>query len=154
MLADIFTVAWKEFREILAFGDTRGRSKFGLLILILIFGIAMHGICFGFFIVLAFMIIDEETTHDVRASAQSLYNVVIFGIGIIVGSPIAMGVLVWAKDSVTKLTEVGQYIPTHFTKEVGDYFPPLFSVMMWLALLTLVAFVFLYPRKPKMTNNQ
>ena len=41
MLADIFTVAWKEFREILTFGDTRGRSKFSLLILILIFGIVV-----------------------------------------------------------------------------------------------------------------
>jgi ABC-2 type transport system permease protein len=41
MTADIFTVAWKELREIFTFGDTRGRSKFSLLILILIFGIVI-----------------------------------------------------------------------------------------------------------------
>ena len=41
MIADIFTVAWKELREIFTFGDTRGRSKFSLLILILIFGIVI-----------------------------------------------------------------------------------------------------------------
>jgi len=41
MIADIFTVAWKELREILTFGDARGRSKFSLLILILIFGIVI-----------------------------------------------------------------------------------------------------------------
>jgi len=41
MVADIITVAWKEFREILTFGDTRGRSKFSLGILILIFGIVI-----------------------------------------------------------------------------------------------------------------
>jgi MFS family permease len=114
-------------------------------ILVLMCGLAMHGICFGFFIVLAFMIIDEETTHDVRASAQSLYNVVIFGIGIIVGSPIAMGLLVWAK-ATAGLTPDGTQ---------ADYFSDLFSVMMWLSLLTLVAFMFLYPSKPKkMANNQ
>jgi len=39
MIADILNVAWKELREILTFGDTRGRSKFSLVVLILIFGI-------------------------------------------------------------------------------------------------------------------
>ncbi len=41
MIADIFTVASKELREIFTFGDARGRSKFSLLILILIFGIVI-----------------------------------------------------------------------------------------------------------------
>jgi len=41
MIADIFTVAGKELRELLTFGDARGRSKFSLLILILIFGIVI-----------------------------------------------------------------------------------------------------------------
>src|SRR5512133_2049492 len=39
MIADIFNVAWKEFREILTFGDARGRSKFGILVFVIIFGI-------------------------------------------------------------------------------------------------------------------
>ncbi|PJF23668.1 MAG: ABC-2 type transporter, partial [Phototrophicales bacterium] len=37
----ILTVAGKELREILTFGDARGRSKYSLLILILIFGIVI-----------------------------------------------------------------------------------------------------------------
>lgn len=41
MIADILTVAAKELREILAFGDTRGRSKYSLLVLLLIFGIVI-----------------------------------------------------------------------------------------------------------------
>jgi ABC-2 type transport system permease protein len=41
MIADMITVAWKELREIFTFGDARGRSKFSLLILILIFGIVI-----------------------------------------------------------------------------------------------------------------
>ncbi len=47
---------------------------------ILITGVAMHGLCFGCFIFVAFMIVDEETTKDVRASAQSLFGLVVFGI--------------------------------------------------------------------------
>ena len=39
MIADILTVAIKELREIFTLGDTRGRSKFSLLVLIVIFGI-------------------------------------------------------------------------------------------------------------------
>lgn len=41
MIADIFTVASKEFREILSFGDVRGRSKLSLIVMIVIFGIVI-----------------------------------------------------------------------------------------------------------------
>ncbi|NJC98779.1 MAG: ABC-2 type transporter [Anaerolineales bacterium] len=41
MIADVITVATKELREIFTFGDVRGRSKFSLLILVLIFGIVI-----------------------------------------------------------------------------------------------------------------
>jgi ABC-2 type transport system permease protein len=41
MSADILTVAWKELREMLMFGDSRGRSKLSLLVLVLIFGVVI-----------------------------------------------------------------------------------------------------------------
>jgi ABC-2 type transport system permease protein len=41
MIADILTVAWKELREMLMFGDSRGRSKLSLLVLVLIFGVVI-----------------------------------------------------------------------------------------------------------------
>lgn len=41
MIADMITVASKELREIFTFGDIRGRSKFSLVILIVIFGIVI-----------------------------------------------------------------------------------------------------------------
>ena len=63
---------------------------------ILIAGVAMHGFSFGCFIFVAFMVVDEQTTGDVRASAQSLFNLVIVGIGVIVGSEIAGWVAEWA----------------------------------------------------------
>jgi len=41
MIADILTVTWKELREMLMFGDSRGRSKLSLVVLLLIFGVVI-----------------------------------------------------------------------------------------------------------------
>jgi len=103
-------------------------------ILTLIIGIALHGLCFGCFIFVAFMIVDEETTGDVRASAQSLFNLVIVGIGIIVGSMVAG----WAASNAT-------------TNGVMNY-RQLFSIPMYAAIGCLVVLLAFYPggkRVPK-----
>ncbi len=99
----------------------------------LVVGLSMHGLCFACYMFMAYIIIDEETTPDVRASAQGLLNLVIFGIGIIVGSLIASVVAEWATPSGGTLDQM-------------DY-AKLFSVPMWTTLLTLVTFWFLYPGK-------
>lgn len=41
MIADILTVAWKELREMLTFGDSRGRNKLSLLVILTIFGVVI-----------------------------------------------------------------------------------------------------------------
>nr|MCS5620997.1 MFS transporter [Nitrospinaceae bacterium] len=102
----------------------------------IILGISMHGFCFGCFIFVAFMVVDEECSADVRASAQSLFNLVIVGIGIIVGSKIAGSVAEWAT--------VGEKMD--FTK--------LFSVPMWAGLACLVLMGIFYPhRKPSLASD-
>ena len=100
---------------------------------VIILGIAMHGLCFGCFIFVAFMVVDEECAADVRASAQSLFNLVIVGIGIIVGSKIA--------GYVAEISTVN---------EVMNY-QKLFSVPMWAALACLVIMQLCYPNKPPAT---
>ena len=103
------------------------QDSVGLIML----GIALHGFCFGCFIFVAFMIVDEETTPDVRASAQSLFNLVIVGIGIIVGS--------WIAGQVAGMYSDG-------TGKVTDY-SGLFSWPMWGSLACLVALMLFYPNK-------
>lgn len=95
----------------------------------ILLGVALHGFCFGCFIFVAFMVVDEETTSDVRASAQNLFNLVIVGIGIIVGS--------WFATSI-----VGSWA----TNEAGamDY-TRLFSVPMWIAIACLLVLLAAYP---------
>ncbi|MCH2161808.1 MAG: MFS transporter [Phycisphaerales bacterium] len=95
-----------------------------------LFGVALHGLCFGCFIFVAYMVVDEHTSKDVRATAQNLFNLVIIGIGIIVGSYFATGVVAtWASKSGTM----------DFTR--------LFSVPMWMAIACLVAMLVFYPSR-------
>jgi nucleoside transporter len=101
-------------------------------------GVALHGLCFGCFIFVAFMIVDEETSPDVRASAQSLYNLVFIGVGGIVGSQIAAWTATWAQGASAKL----------------DYADPaqtraLFSVPMWGAIACFAALLVFYPARAR-----
>ncbi|MEL6498290.1 MAG: MFS transporter [Planctomycetota bacterium] len=99
-------------------------------------GVALHGLCFGCFIFVAFMIVDEQTTPDVRASAQSLFNLVIVGIGIIVGSMFA-----------TKVAELNTFIDTEGNQQM-DY-TGLFSVPMYMAIACLAILLVAYPSDAK-----
>jgi len=109
-------------------------------VLLAIAGISLHGLCFGCFIFVAFMIVDEETTTDVRASAQNLFNLVIVGIGIIVGSWFATSIVGnWATETIGT-NEAGEAITQmNFTK--------LFSVPMWMSVACLAVLLALYPAK-------
>ena len=95
--------------------------------LTLILGVALHGFCFGCFIFVSFMVVDENTSPDVRASAQNLYNLVIVGVGVIVGSVIAGKIADWAT-----------------VDEVLDY-TRLFSIPMYAALACIAVLALLYP---------
>ncbi|MEM7755351.1 MAG: MFS transporter [Planctomycetota bacterium] len=96
-----------------------------------IVGVAMHGLCFGCFIFVAFMVVDENSTADVRASAQNLFNLVFVGLGIIVGS--------WFATSVVANWAMGDDGVMDYTK--------LFSVPLWMSVVCLAALLVAYPSK-------
>ena len=93
--------------------------------------LALHGVCFGFFFFIAFMVVDEETTRDVQASAQNLYNLIIVGLGVIVGNLFAGWADNWA-------TENGAINYREF-----------FSIPMWIAVACLAALLIFYPRRTR-----
>ena len=98
---------------------------------LVLLGVALHGLCFGCFIFVAYLVVDEETSSDVRASAQSLFNIVIIGVGIIVGSLIATSVVgEMAKDAAGA---------TNYTT--------LFSIPMWASVACLALLMVFYPSK-------
>lgn len=91
--------------------------------------LALHGLCFGCVFFVAFMIVDEETSADVRASAQNLYNFVIIGLGVIVGNLFAGQVAQVAKSAS------------------GTDYALLFSIPMWIAAACLVSLLLFYPKR-------
>jgi len=101
------------------------------------------------------MIVDEETTSDVRASAQSLFNLVIIGIGIIVGSLIAGEVAEWARtieviDAVSGLPVLDE----EGLPKIDIDYTRLFSVPMWASVACLAALLFFYPNRSPRRGDQ
>ncbi len=104
----------------------------------LLVGVSLHGLCFGCFIFVAFMIVDEECTDDVKATAQNLFNLVIVGIGIVVGSLFTtMLVGEWAT-------------PEGATAPVYD---KLFLVPMYMAVGCLLLLLAFYPGRKELSER-
>ncbi|MBN2092010.1 MFS transporter, partial [candidate division KSB1 bacterium] len=53
---------------------------------LVIASLALHGFCYVFFFVAAYIYVDKIAPQDIRASAQSLIAIVILGFGNFVGS--------------------------------------------------------------------
>ena len=60
----------------------------------------LHGICYAFFFATVYIFVDEYFPKDVRASAQGLFNVMIFGMGALVANSLCPYLLqeVFTKD--------------------------------------------------------
>ena len=99
-------------------------------------GVALHGICFGCFIFVAFMVVDEYCSKDVRATAQNFFNLVIVGVGIIVGSLFATAL-------------VGEWAMVDGTMD----YSALFSVPMWFSVACFMMLAVFYPSKKELLNS-
>ena len=50
--------------------------------------LVLHGICYDFFFVAAYIHTDNQAAKDIRASAQALFNVVVMGFGMLIGAEV------------------------------------------------------------------
>ncbi len=115
-------------------------------IVIIIAGVSLHGVCFGSFIFVAFLVVDEETSVDIKASAQNLFNLVIVGIGIVVGSIVAGHVGDWAM--VPAMADGVQVVKDGEPQTKIDY-AFLYGVPMYAALGCLAILLAFYPRSTR-----
>lgn len=81
----IFSIAWSLYATAPAF------------VWLAIAALALHGFCYVFFFVVAFIYTDMVAPPDIRASAQSLINLAVLGVGLLIGSWFAG----WLKDVCT-----------------------------------------------------
>jgi hypothetical protein len=56
---------------------------------IVLLAVALHGICFDFFFAAAFIHVENVASPDIRNSAQSLYTVLTYGLGMYLGNEVA-----------------------------------------------------------------
>jgi nucleoside transporter len=92
--------------------------------------LALHGFCYVFFFVVAFIYTDMVAPRDVRSSAQALINVAVLGVGMLIGGFFAG----WLKDFFT-------------TNGVTNY-TMVFLVPTVITVLAGIAFALLFREKP------
>jgi len=91
--------------------------------------IGLHGVCFVFFFVVAFIYIDSVAPKDIKASAQGLLTLVIYGFGMWLGSYFA------------------GYIQKRFTGEDGTInWTGVFLVPSVLTILCAIVLFLTFPR--------
>jgi nucleoside transporter len=89
-------LAWGIRYALFALGGPTG-LPFALVIL----GVALHGVCFDFFFAAGFIHVDNEAPRDIRASGQSLYSFLNYGVGMWLGNMLAGYVAAWCTDPET-----------------------------------------------------
>jgi nucleoside transporter len=87
----------------------------------------LHGFCFGFFFVVALMYVDKAASTDIKASAQSLFVFVVFGLFNVVGN-VGAGI-------IRELFNVG-------TKDNPVYnWPAVWAIPLAVTVLCLLGFL-------------
>ncbi|NNM03994.1 MAG: MFS transporter [Gemmatimonadetes bacterium] len=99
--------------------------------LLVIASLALHGFCYVFFFVAAFIYVDKVAPPDIRASAQSMIAIVALGLGRFLGSLFA-----------GKVQEI-------FTTDMGTNWTGVFLVPCALTMLCAVAFLLFFREEPR-----
>jgi nucleoside transporter len=99
-----------------------------------IFALALHGVVFGCFFFLVFITIDEYTTKDVRSSAQNVFNLIIFGVGVIAGNWFSG----WLGHHVTSPDKVINW-------------QTFYAIPGAITVACLVALLIFYPSRPRVS---
>lgn len=70
-------------------GAGDGSFSPGVSVALAALGNALHGVCFGFFLAVAFMYVNKTSPPDVKGSMQTIYGTLIFGLGGVIGAKLA-----------------------------------------------------------------
>lgn len=79
--------------------------------LLILLGIALHGICFDFFFASGFIYVEQTAPAAIRASGQALFGALTYGLGMLLGS-YASGWLNQMYTRTTVVPETGERVAT------------------------------------------
>jgi hypothetical protein len=83
-----------------AWGLRYGIFAIGQPFPLIVFGLALHGLCFDFFFAAGMMHVDKTARSAIRSSAQSLYLVLTYGLGMYLGTEASGWVNHWCTKEV------------------------------------------------------
>src|SRR6185437_10904006 len=92
--------ALKKFgmKGVLAVGMAAWALRYGLFSIghpfsLILIGVALHGVCFDFFLAAGFIHTDNKAPADIRGSAQALFSFLTYGVGMWIGNMVAGNVV-------------------------------------------------------------
>jgi MFS family permease len=94
----VFTMNWVLMIGIAAWALRFGMFAIGRPIGIVLMGVAIHGICYDFFFAAGIEHANNIASSDLRATAQSVYAFIVYGLGMYLGSESAG----WLNQRLTK----------------------------------------------------
>ncbi|MFT3762969.1 MAG: nucleoside permease [Pseudoxanthomonas sp.] len=141
MLAMPFLFARLGVKTMLALGMAAWVLRYGLFaygdagagFALLVAGIVLHGICYDFFFVTGQIYTDAHAGPASRSSAQGFITLATYGVGMLIGSFLSGAVV------------------EHYTTAAGRDWQQIWLFPAGVALIVLVAFLFLFRERPAAT---
>lgn len=118
------------------FGFATGGSMMPMLYL----GIILHGICYDFFFVAAMIYVDNEAPVKIRASAQGLFALLSYGLGMVIGNKFA-GII----------GDMNTVVQADKTKLIA--WSPIWLTPCVMALVVMVLFAILFKERPPVSHE-
>lgn len=112
-------LAWAVRYVLFAFGNA------GDLVILLLIGIALHGLCYDFFFVSGQIYIDSKAGRAIKSSAQGLITLATYGVGMLIGF--------WVAGHIVDSRAAGT---THDWRVIWLY-PAAFAVLVFAAFALL-----------------
>ena len=133
-------------------------ASFGFVMTLTCLGQALHGVCFGCFLAVAYMYVDKISSSDLRGSMQTFYGTFVIGAGFFVGGFISgwIGELFSRPVGTTPLRETWGFTSTaglvEFVQERNNVsvemirdWPAIWLSCAVMGVIACVAFALLFP---------
>lgn len=97
MLLLPFALRWFGMKTVLAIGMAAWVVRYGCFsassdgspYFLILLGVALHGVCFDFFLAAGFIHTDNKAPASIRGSAQALFSFLTYGVGMFIGNIIS-----------------------------------------------------------------
>jgi len=131
---DVLGMKWVLVVGMAAWGVRYGLFALGRPVLLVVLGIALHGICFDFFFGAGFLYVERTAPAEIQASGQALFGVLTYGLGMWLGTEFSGWLNQWM---TVETTDPVTGAKTKVTNWSGFWIVPCLGVIISLAVFLL-----------------